>query len=189
MHLVRHELDTLRGRLGRQTQRIERLVGDVDTFLDIYSGSDKRSVRLRRRSGRDAATARPHFLTLSIVRATERPDGYWEIGLDNLTQFSLSPLLGTLFVLLAADCGREIGDGCVGFKAQAELLAALNHKVTRRARKTRSGTNQHTARDLAQAIFELRRRLKRLVQGEVVEMRRGYGHRIAVLKEGAPDWH
>ncbi len=178
-----HELDKARSWMESRALRLDRVIGDFNVYLEDSDSTPRRRVEsLRRR-----ATANRWLEPLaSSARAEERGDGNVDIHVDALPPFVLPPMLGRLFALLAADTGADVGDGLVGFKSDAALLAGLGHT-------TQQGGNapSHAAsrRRLKQAVYALRERLAELVTSgdDLVQTRRDKGRRLAVRRPERAD--
>jgi hypothetical protein len=181
LRLLRHELDRDRKLMEARALRLDCIIGDIDIALEN---------RTRAAKPRTGCTVRvlgiPHprpDVTVAAVTATPRGDGYWDVTIDTLPPFRLPPLLGGLFDLLAKDNGHDVGDGLIGFKTNSYLLTELQRRsLTPDAAQRRAG--RVSAKGLAQAVCDLRKRLRRIVlNGDaLVQTRRAVGRRVALRK-------
>lgn len=188
LRAARHEFDMQRGWLEARALRLDGVIGDIDLFLEAFQ--DSSTIPRRRTRGRfPIAPARSrNEMILSSAKAVQRGDGCWDIQLDSLAPCRLPPLLGRLFALLAEDTGRELGDGVVGFKSNAYLLAKLRGPFAGIDPKSAAVSGRLNARGLAQAVYELRGKLAKaaLFGDALVQTRRGVGRRVAVRKPTPP---
>lgn len=164
---VRRELHRTQSWLESKATRLDRLIGDLDLYLDGHLGS---------KSAREAARAADAALTALKVRP--RSDGNFDVYLEHKGPFRFPPMLTRLLQLLAEDKGRDMEDGLVGFKSKTHLVTALAQSTDINNGKGglgRPGT-------LRQAISALRARLGRVAtSGEsLIQTRRNIGFRLAV---------
>jgi len=188
LRVLRHELDKHRRWMEARALRLDCLIGDIEIALEnAPSASGPVPGRTSTKPHR-VCHLRPE-VTASALHAVPRGDGYWDITIDALPTFRLPPMLGRLFDLLAKDSCPDVDDGLVGFKSNAYLLTSLRRSVLPPDSTLRRGVGRLSARALAQAICDLRKRLGRSVlHGDaLVQTRRGVGRRIALRKPDTAD--
>lgn len=168
LRVARRELVKTQTWMESRSVRVDRLVGDIDVFLDGKSKSP---------GGGSTGSDDTCLVRLKVRR---RGDGDFDVHLDDQGPFRFPPMLARLLTLLAEDKGRDAADGLVGFKSKGHLLTALA-----------ASTDIHNGNfalgrpaKLRQAIYALRTRLGRFVSGgeHLVQTRRNVGFRLAMRR-------
>ncbi len=181
LRAARYELEKTRAELERRAERLDAAVWDLTLVLE--GGGPETAARSARR--RPTRSPRRTDLYVSSVKAVRRADGSFDVKLDTLPPFNLSPLLGRLVQILAASGGHEPGDQLVGFKSNGFIMSKLDEFEALQREQPREGRRRGS---LKQLIARLRKRLRtEVLHGdELVQTRRGVGFRFAVEKSEPP---
>jgi hypothetical protein len=174
LRAARSSLDDVRGWLTARAAKLTATLDRIDGVLARATRDGRQPPRRRRRS------APPPKLTAASAKTVARADGDWDVHIAGWPAFRLSPLLGRLFGLLSEEAGHDAGDGLVGYKSDAYLIARLAGDAGHGTGRTPTG------RTLAQATCELRRALShvKLHGAALLHTRRGWGRRVGVRSRG-----